>query len=416
MSRAAQAAEALRRRKSPQAFPGASGDIASDRDILSTGPLEGPRVPPPELPMPQPHEVAAAQQALEGQPRPGSIPAQVSQAMLGAAPVAAKPLPQVDDEADIEAAREADRESRFAAGMELAGRQLVGGITRTPVPQGLGANPSEVPLAMARAKSKREQAAEALMRQRQGRLDAENADDRKLTHTERAAAALRAEQQRAAAEKESRNRFDLTLEQQRKASEAQLALARANLGIRQGEVATKADNDINDDVQKLGAALPGDVADFDAKYKRIQSIIARNPGDIPGVGRWDAIKPSELASDDDMDVQKDAGQLLAAYQKLITGAGASDAERKNLERISVDLKSEKGFARGLESLKAAYDAKVKDVRARFRPEVVKRLEQGQKREGLGGNVEVVDKKGTKYSVPAAEVEALRAELRAEGLL
>lgn len=113
----------------------------------------------------------------EAQQRPSSIPAQVSQAMMGATQAEVRPPPvREDDESDIEAARAADRESRFNAGMELAGRQLVGALTRTQVPQGLGANPSEVPLAMARAKSKREQAAEALRAQRQATMDASTLD------------------------------------------------------------------------------------------------------------------------------------------------------------------------------------------------------------------------------------------------
>ena len=165
----AQVAEALRRRKTAR-FPAVTVEGQMPKRVAIDVPPEF-QAQEAEL-----KKVQNLGQPEAEQPRPGSVPAQVSQAMLGAAPVAAKPLPQVDDEADIEAAREADRESRFAAGMELAGRQLVGGITRTPVPQGLGANPSEVPLAMARAKSKREQAAEALMRQRQGRLDASALD------------------------------------------------------------------------------------------------------------------------------------------------------------------------------------------------------------------------------------------------
>lgn len=170
-------ADALRRRKNPNAFPGASGDEVSIRDILSTGPAEGPAYEP-ELPPPATHETVAASQVPD-HPRPGSVQANVAQSMLGASAIPARPAPmrQTDiDDAEIEEAREADRQSRFNAGMELAGRQLVAGITRTPVPQGLGVNPSEVPLAMARAKSKREQAAEALRAQRQSTMDASTLD------------------------------------------------------------------------------------------------------------------------------------------------------------------------------------------------------------------------------------------------
>ncbi len=81
------------------------------------------------------------------------------------------PPPQVDDGEDLYDAQEADRKSRLAAAMELATRQLVGGITRTPVGQGIGAAPSQVPAAMEAAKSRRQQVVDALNRKRQGALD-----------------------------------------------------------------------------------------------------------------------------------------------------------------------------------------------------------------------------------------------------
>ncbi len=78
------------------------------------------------------------------------------------------------DEDELYDANEADRRSRFTAGMELAGRQLVGAITRTPVGQSIGAAPSAVPGAQQAIKSRSEKAAEILRRQREGRIDDRN--------------------------------------------------------------------------------------------------------------------------------------------------------------------------------------------------------------------------------------------------
>lgn len=73
---------------------------------------------------------------------------------------------------ELHAAQESDRKSRLTAGMELAGRQLVAGITRTEVPRGIGANPSQVPAAMEAAKTRRQTLADQIARKRQEELDA----------------------------------------------------------------------------------------------------------------------------------------------------------------------------------------------------------------------------------------------------
>lgn len=60
----------------------------------------------------------------------------------------AEKAPVIDEganEAELAAAKERDRKSHLTAGMELATRQLVAGLTRTNVPQGIGARPDEEP-------------------------------------------------------------------------------------------------------------------------------------------------------------------------------------------------------------------------------------------------------------------------------
>lgn len=222
--------------------------------------------------------------------------------------------------------------------------------------------------------------------------------------------------EREAAGKESGRRFAITDQRSREATAATQAgaaatraLAAAGFNLRKDEVAKKADDDINDDVQKLGKELPGDVADFNAKYDRLKKAIELSPDDIAGIGPLAGRAPAALLSREGIDNQKDAGQLLAAYKKLITGTGGGKDELANLERISVELTNEESFKSGLESLKRAYDAKVKDVQARFRPEVVQRLEAGRRREGAGGGtIKMRFPNGQTDDVPASEVDEAKA--------
>ncbi len=112
------------------------------------------------LPEPSPDDVEQARQMLEASP-----------AVAAAAKPEQAPLVDHRDEDELYDAQEADRKSRLTAGIELAGRQLVGGITQTPVGQGIGANPSQVPAAQAAIKSRSERAAEAIRLKRQGVQD-----------------------------------------------------------------------------------------------------------------------------------------------------------------------------------------------------------------------------------------------------
>jgi|GEM_PF-5789116 len=179
-------ADIIRRRRG---MPGATLDGPRETDVV--------RVPVPEefqaqerasqppvmnldaLPEPDPADVEQAAQMIEEQERHDSIPAQVGQAVTGATPVDTR------DEDEIYAAQEADRKSHLTAGIELAGRQLVGGITQTPVGQGLGPAPSRVPGAMAAAKSRQEKAAAAI------RLDRQHSDDARMGRMDDSTLALR---------------------------------------------------------------------------------------------------------------------------------------------------------------------------------------------------------------------------------
>lgn len=172
--------------KSPDAFPGASGNQASGADFATIGPNYGPTAADAPLQDAAPHEAMAgvspeqvqeAQAALDeheaqaGAQRPGSVPGMVGQAVMGAAP-------QGDDE-EMYAAQDADRKARNAGRMELAAKQFVAGMTQTPQASLSAAPPSQVPQAMEQAKTRREQVAAELARRRQAGLDEQNAEENK---------------------------------------------------------------------------------------------------------------------------------------------------------------------------------------------------------------------------------------------
>lgn len=100
-----------------------------------------------------------------------ALPQQPPEAQLATRGAVAGAGAEARDGSEMSNAREADRKSHLTAGMELAARQLVGGITRTDVPQGIGAAASQVPAAQEAAKARRQALVEALNRTRQNRLD-----------------------------------------------------------------------------------------------------------------------------------------------------------------------------------------------------------------------------------------------------
>ncbi len=170
--------------------------------------LEQPAPEPQQAPAWSPSPVAVAAQAsraramsppplVEASPgqRPGA-PAAPPEPLTPPPMVQADPPdPHVNDMYDAE---EADRKSHLTAGMEMAARQLVGGITRTGVPEGIGAAKDRAPLVAEAAKSRRQMAIDALARKRQGVLDENTLENSKSERALKAAEAVRALREKAA--------------------------------------------------------------------------------------------------------------------------------------------------------------------------------------------------------------------------
>lgn len=106
------------------------------------------------------------------------------------------------------------------------------------------------------------------------------------------------------------------------------------------------------------------------QLSQIDEIVSRNPEDLPGIGLWDATagqvirKGKEYAG---VDNKKDyeAQQLrqlmqlgIVNFRKMVSGAAFSEAERKEYERILMDLKwgTESDLRRGLDVLKQIHSA------------------------------------------------------------
>lgn len=275
---------------------------------------------PPEF---QEQEAALKQVQNLGQmdpPRPA-----VAAPVAPAVPASAAPMPvaAVDDEAEIEAAREADRESRFAAGMELAGRQLVGGITRTPVGQSLGANPSEVPLAMARAKSKREQAAEVLRARRQAdEADAER-KEKELDRQSRAAALLRAEREKEDARKESARRFEVSHGDSQALAQSNQDIARASLGLRMQGERRDAEKFEADKAEKAKGhqTSPSTLTDLADAHTAIEALTPLlQKFETLGMDSW--LAKASAKGTDLLDLQETgAAEYKAAAQRAMQGVG-----------------------------------------------------------------------------------------------
>ena len=163
------------------------------------------------------------------------------------------------DSSEMASAQEADRRSGLSSGLELASRQLVGGITQTPVGQSLPRAPSQVPMAQAAAKSRATLAAEALRRKDAAAKDAAAGVERKDSREERAAAILRAQQEKRDAEAESLRRFEISGSRQDAATKASQDISRASLGLQKGASAradTKAAEDASDKALKKTEDIP----------------------------------------------------------------------------------------------------------------------------------------------------------------
>lgn len=92
----------------------------------------------------------------------------------------------------------------------------------------------------------------------------------------------------------------------------------------------KSTKEFVEDAEKLNA--PG----FYSKADQVRTILDAHKEDLPGFGAFAGRLPGwqALIGKEGIQLRQAAGQMLAEYQKSITGAGASDVERANLQKIT----------------------------------------------------------------------------------
>lgn len=165
-----------------------------------------------------------------------------------------------------------------------------------------------------------------------------------------------------------------------RALEAELAKMRAEVeaaksererGVKEGDKVAADTKDIAEAFDKAGGP------NFYAKYGEVKDMLAKYKTDIPGFGKVDGYKPDILVSDDALTVRQGIGQMLAEYRKGITGAGMSDAERKEYGSITglIQSNNERSVRQGVERLRRAMDARFQALGGGFRPEAVRTYAQ-----------------------------------------
>ncbi len=276
---------------------------------------------------------------------------------------------QLGDDAELAAAQDADRRSRNAGRMELAAKQFVSGVTQTPVAGMSAPAPSRVPQAMAQAKSRREQAADALRRQREGRLDEEAKTHREMTRTEKAAALLRAQQQRAEDQRIAEDHFGRTEKRAKASSDAQLALANANLEVRKANRVEDQGDKEDKQVAELAKASGADVAMGHKALDEVDAAIAAGGGEAPGTGRLKSRAPDFMLSDDGNKVRQNANDALAIMLSARSGATVSTEELERNKGIYGVNGSPEQFADGMKRLRRDFESTLKAKQAGYGPEV-----------------------------------------------
>lgn len=208
---------------------------------------------------------------------------------------------------------------------------------------------------------------------------------------------------------------DVTMQTQRDvaAKERARILAAAQGAARGEKRVGDAEKALADEVRDLAKAIPDDAAGFFDLDAAINTIVARNKGDIPGVGQFDSLRPDFLQSSDGIELSKNARQMMLAYQKLVTGTGGGAKELEEIRQAGLALNNERSFLSGLDTLRRGYTARLAKVKAGYSPKAVEvyegRVPGLPKSAGPGAaQVEMVDPSGRAYTVDAAEADEAEA--------
>lgn len=305
-------------------------------------------------------------------------------------------------------ARASDRESMLANMLQRAGRQIIGGLTRTAEADTIAAPVDAEKRYLSAQAMRREAALKALKDARDGRV-ADADVELKLAEADKARRlpmAPVAKPDHFAEEWKNRN----DLADKNNTAALQRARVAAAAGIKRGDAKDE------EAVQEL-AKRTQDAGPVAAAMERLRSKVAAAGDDIPGVGKLDALKPDFLQSTDALEIQNQARSLVDTLLKMQSGAGVSNEERANKYRqYGIGGADERAFRLGLDRLAADLNEELKAKGAGFKPEVVQtyRARGGTGAadvappKAAGGKVKVLDPEtGLEIEVSPAAAERLR---------
>lgn len=159
--------------------------------------------------------------------------------------------------------------------------------------------------------------------------------------------------------------------------EERLAIARLQ-DAREGRdaaAAAKAKETTTSQAKDFGTAYAeSGLPDFYEQFGKVNQIFTKYPKGkgLPGTGMVEGRLPDRLSSDDAKTLRYAANQMLLAYQKSVTGAGASDTEREAITKATGLLQSndDASIRLGVSMLKEVMDAKLDALKAGYTPEAV----------------------------------------------
>ena len=365
---------------------------------------------PPQAALP-----GADPEELDAFPQPFS-PAPMTQA---AAPVSAPRVDAESDDADeLANARANDRTAAIARGFETAGRQLVAGISRTPILDTLTQQTNQAGEVRAAQKSRADKlrmAAEAARQSRETDDKLMNSESSRILDLARAAALNR----------DIRTGRDPNLDREKL---EQKTVADEKLDAREWAKINKQGAKSAGGLRAVDAAPERDVQELAKRtgtaparmlqgLANLKEMIAKyGEGDLPGIGRFDSLKPDFMQSSDALALQSQSRSLVDELLKKQSGAGVSDKERANTYALyGIGATDERQFRTGFARLEKDIAAELAAEQAGFRPEVVKKygdrggtvsVNAPAKQEP--GMVEVTHKTGKKKKVSVGAAELLRA--------
>ena len=266
--------------------------------------------------------------------------------------------------ADLAAARGRDADSRMAAGIESSLRDGMATIlgtgrgTQVLSPSNEAAGVSK---AMAEAgDDRRKSLVDYIKAKREGR-----AADTAESEAKRKA--------RMDAERMGLDRKKFGYQRTNDAANRGAAERRARImaAAAKDKAGAKSDMDVKDDVKELAKRVGADPASIRVAMDALDKEILESGGDIPGVGRVDALTPDFLSSDKAISVRNQAQDLVDALLKMQSGSTVSEQERtRKYQSYGIGSRDERNFKTGMQRLRGDIEAKLKATEAGFRPEVV----------------------------------------------